>query len=215
MMKHVTAGFLLLALSGCSVFGLRGDYEAPEYDVATRLSEDIEVRRYQPRLAAEATVEAEDLDDGRNQAFRLLFDYISGENRGEARIAMTTPVETAQTAETIAMTVPVETAPGEDGQVRMRFFLPGSYDAGSAPKPLDPRVQIVSVPAQTVAVLRFSGSRSETAVAARTQDLMRALKQSAWVASSTPVAYFYDPPWTLPFFRRNEVAIPLAASSAG
>ena len=108
------------------------------------------------------------------------------------------------------MTAPVETARVEDGRVRMRFFLPNTYRPDSAPEPLDPRVRIVAVPAQTLAVLRYSGLGREKAVTARKAELLRGLEASTWRPVSAPIAYFYDPPWTLPFFRRNEVAVAVA-----
>ncbi len=194
-------------LAGCSLFGVRSGYEQPSYEVVAQLEEDLEVRRYAPRLAAEARVEAEDEEAGRNAAFRLLFDYITGENRDRAEISMTAPVESAPTSRKIAMTVPVESAGDPSGTVMMRFFLPAAFDAESAPEPLDPRVRIVELPAQNVAALRFTGFRSEESVAAKKETLLDRLGGTVWQPSGNPVAYFYDPPWTLPFMRRNEVVV--------
>ena len=193
-------------VAGCSVFGIRSGLEQPSYEAVERLDESVEVRRYASRVAAEASVEAEDTEDGRNAAFRLLFDYITGANRGEESIAMTAPVETASASEEIAMTAPVETVRDEAGRVRMRFFLPAEY-ADSPPAPTDPRVRIVMLPPETLAVLQFSGSRGEGAVTDKTRDLLSTIEASRWQVASDPVAQFYDPPWTLPFLRRNEVAV--------
>ncbi len=207
-MRHaLTAIGMFFLVSGCSLFGVRSGYEQPAYQVVERQGDTIEVRRYPPRVAAEATVEGATDTAGRNAAFRLLFDYISGANRAAASIDMTTPVETARTSAKIAMTVPVETARSDEEGMRMRFFLPAAYNAESTPQPRDPRVRIVDLPEQTVAVLRFSGSRSEEAVADKTVELLRALETTPWRPASAPIAYFYDPPWTLPFLRRNEVAV--------
>jgi hypothetical protein len=63
------------------------------------------------------------------------------------------------------------------------------------------------VPGEELAVLRFSGSTGAAAVAAREAELARVLEGSPWRAAGEPVALFYDPPWTLPFLRRNEVAV--------
>ena len=76
--------------------------------------------------------------------------------------------------------------------------------------PNDPRVQIVTVPAQTVAVLRFSGIPTAQAVRQATARLLGALAGSAWHPAGTPMAWFYDPPWTLPPLRRNEAAVAVA-----
>lgn len=208
MRRAITFTGILLVVSGCSLFGVRSGSEQPAYEVVERQGEAIEVRRYARRVAAEATVEAADDRAGRNAAFSLLFDYISGANRARTPMVLTRPVDAiSRPPEKIAMTVPVETARSDEAGMRMRFFLPASYNAESAPEPLDPRIRIVEVPEQTIAVLRFSGSRGVEAVAVRTVELRRALDGTAWRTVGQPVAYFYDPPWTLPALRRNEVAV--------
>lgn len=192
----------LVLLSGCSVFGVRSGYEAPDYSVSERVGDDIEIRDYQRRLAAQT-------GGDRSEAFRRLFRYITGENRAPgtdetAEIAMTTPVEVAG-AQKIAMTTPVETGGSEGPQ--MRFFLPRDYAEETAPIPTDPQVSLITVPARTLAVLRFSGLGSQSTVNARKEQLMETLDGSAWQPQTEPIAFFYDPPWTLPFLRRNEVAV--------
>ncbi|GAB5468007.1 MAG: heme-binding protein [Rhodospirillales bacterium] len=205
-MKAIALLLSASVLAGCSLFGDRASYEAPDYQVVATLDEAVEIRRYQPRLAVEASVPAE---DDENSAFRLLFAYITGANSGESEIAMTMPVEVAQEPAEIAMTVPVETAREEGGAMRMRFFLPTAYSLATAPKPTDPRVKLVEVPAEEAAVLRFSGLRNDSRVAGKTELLRQDLVDSGWRVAGEPVAYFYDPPWTLPPFRRNEVALPV------
>ena len=98
--------------------------------------------------------------------------------------------------------------------VRMRFFLPAEFTLKTAPQPIDPKVHLIDVAGQLQAVLRFSGFASEDAVDQRTEDLLRALDQSSWRAAGEPVTYSYDPPWTLPFFRRNEIVIPVLPASS-
>ncbi len=196
----------LVALTGCSVFGIRSEYNQPDYTVTERITDDFEVRRYSERLAAEASVAADATDDGRNAAFRLLFAYISGENTTSDKVAMTVPVEMSDPAAAIEMTVPVETSTDQSGTT-MRFFLPGAYIRETAPAPTNERVKIVTTPAQTMAVLQFTGSTERSAVAEKTDDLLKRLETSSWRPVAAPVSYFYDPPWTLPFLRRNEVAV--------
>lgn len=211
--------FVQLALE--SMLGVAGIrlYEEPAYTVVAALAPQAEVRRYAPRLAAEVEVDvpeeaARDSDRaGRDEAFRLLFRYIAGANRaGEApgKIAMTMPVETASAPERIAMTAPVETRSGA-GRVRMRFFLPASFSRADAPVPQDARVRLVDVPAETLAVLRFSGGLDLREEARRQAELLEALASSGWRARGTPIAYYYDAPFTIPFLRRNEVAVPVEA----
>ncbi len=191
------------------VFGVRL-YEEPRYEVISRLDDRVEIRRYAPRLAAEVETQAAG-KEGADDAFRLLFAYISGANEGSeggAKIAMTVPVEMRK-AETIAMTVPVQTT--QSGTtMRMLFYLPGTLTAATAPKPADKRVRIVTVPGETVATLRFAGSSD--AGEARQADLLASLKPSRWHPVGAPYMLGYDPPFALPFLRRNEAAVAVAAT---
>lgn len=193
-------------LAGCSLFGIRSGYEQSAYTVSDKLDDQVEIRTYPARLAVETPLVAGD-EDGRDVAFRVLFDYINGANQGQAEVAMTAPAEIG-VPEQVAMTAPVQTAAAKGGEV-MRFFLPASYTATTAPKPTDPRVTIVEVPPATVAVLRFSGLWDEQAFEAREAELLGVLEDSPWRPAGSPATLFYDPPWTLPFLRRNEVAVPV------
>ena len=167
----------------------------------------MEVRRYGPRLVAEVTVDGSDERAARSEAFRLLAGYIFGGNRGKVDVAMTSPVAVARGKQQIAMTSPVETAAAGD-RLTMRFFLPSRLTLDTAPQPDDPRVRLRVVPGETLAVLRFSGFADDTG--ARRAELLRALDGSPWRPTGDVTAMFYDPPWTIPFLRRNEVAVPVA-----
>jgi hypothetical protein len=206
-MIRILTAFLPLYLVGCSVIGIQSDIEQPPYEVVASLSKDIEIRQYAKRIAVEATVIAEDSNDVRNAAFRFLFDYISGANLANAKISMTAPVEITSASQRIEMTAPVESQIGENGTVTMRFFLPKRFTPESAPKPTDDRVRLVLMPEQRFAVLTFSGSRNQQVLSAREEQLRAALKARNINPGISARAFFYDPPWTLPWLRRNEVAI--------
>jgi hypothetical protein len=202
--------YLLLALeSALAVFGIRSIYEQPRYEIVARIGK-AEIRRYAARLAAQVSVVADDEERGRNEAFRLLAGYIFGQNRERADIAMTSPVaiDAVSAAEPagrqIAMTTPVETA-GAPGGVTMRFFLPTKITRDNAPVPNDPRVKIVEVPGETIAALTFSGRVTKVTLADKKRELVGALATSSWHAADKPYTLFYDPPFTIPFLRRNEV----------
>lgn len=197
--------------SGAGFFGVRL-YEEPRYAVEARLDGGVEVRRYEPRLAAEVEIAAATPEQEAEGAFRALFEYIAGANAGSAggeQIAMTAPVEVAREPEQIAMTVPVEKTRSGAG-TRMRFFLPARFTRETAPAPNDPRVRIVALPPATLAVLRYSGAAPDDEVARRRDELLRALEGSRWRPDGDPVSLFYDAQFTLPFVRRNEVAVPVA-----
>ena len=211
MLRRLAALISGLALFACSTVGVR-DSPQPAYDVTARLGK-VEIRHYGERIAAETVLAGDELD-ARSAGFRRLAGYIFGANRGGARIAMTAPVAQEPsgpeaTGTKIAMTAPVTQA-RDAGGWRIRFFMPAEYTLQTLPQPNDAQVSLVVVPPQTVAVLRFSGTPSPQAVAARAGELVAALEGTAWRPAGAPVAWFYDPPWTLPPLRRNEIAIPVS-----
>jgi hypothetical protein len=182
------------ALAACSAVGAR-QAEEPAYSVAAELG-DVQVRQYGPRVAAETVLDGNE-EDARSIGFRHLADYFSGANRSGAKIALTAP----EAQDAAGPAAPVAQAGETFGRWRIRFFMPRGDTLATLPQPNDASVVLVAVPPETLAVLRFSGTASAEAVAARTADLVAALEGTAW---------FYDPPWTLPPLRRNEVAIPVS-----
>ena len=199
-----------LLVSAGSVVGIRSGTEEPRHSVIERLAPNIEVRRYEPRLAAETTVPGA-AATARGEGFNRLAGYIFGANQGSNRIAMTAPVaQAAAPGDRIAMTAPVAQEQAAPGWV-IRFFLPAGLD--QPPVPRDDRVRIVPVPAETVAVLRFSGLATDAAIATNRAALLDALQATRWRSAGEPVSWFYDPPWTLPPLRRNEVAVPVTAEA--
>jgi hypothetical protein len=170
---------------------------------------DVEIRRYGPRIAAQ-TVVTGDQNAARNAGFRRIAGYIFGGNHRKTTISMTAPV--AQQSEKIAMTAPVAQSRGTEGGSVIRFFMPSQWSMDLLPEPDDERVELVEVPGETYAVLRFSGDRSPATVAAKTDELLKAVQHSNFETVGEPVAWFYDPPWTLPFRRRNEVAVAVTSS---
>ena len=139
----------------------------------------------------------------RGDAFRLIAGYIFGANKARKKVAMTAPVEINSAGTKIAMTAPVELNNSDNGLI-MRFRL------DQLPEPSDPRVKLTQMPSTTVAALRFSGSTSDAAVSTRTEELVSALQSSKWKIAGAATAFFYNPPWTMPFFRTNEVVIPVS-----
>ncbi len=191
--RTVLTTFLEAALS---VFGIRSAYEQPRYHVIETLSPAIEIRDYAARDAVETTTR-----DGEAAAFGRLFRYITGANVAGAALAMTAPVE--EGPRSIAMTIPVERSAGP---AVMRFFLPQDVAAAGAPVPKDKAVLIVHLPAARLGVIRFSGRATPSVRDGEAALLRTALDRAHWVPQGNPVYFSYDPPFTLPFLRRNEVA---------
>lgn len=188
-----------------SVVGIRS-VEEPHH-IRRPLTDDVEIRQYGPRIAAETTVQG-DRQRALTTGFRRLAGYIFGGNHRDAQIAMTAPVvQQPSGGEDIAMTAPVSQTGSVDEGWTVRFFMPSKWSMETLPAPDNDDVGLVRVPSETVAVLRFSGDRSPQAVAARTDQLLKTLRDNAIEPTGQVVAWFYDPPWTLPFRRRNEVAV--------
>jgi len=203
-MKLVVTAIALSLFTGlCSGAAARERVEEPAFTVLGSPA-GLEIRQYGPRIAAETTVTGRN-EKARNDGFGRLAGYIFGGNTTRTSIAMTAPV--AQASEKIAMTAPVGQTPDGSGAWRIQFIMPSQYTLDTLPIPRDPSVRLVAIEPETFAVLRFSGSTGDKAVAAQTAELLRRLAGSGWRAEGEPVAWFYDPPWRLPSQRRNEVAV--------
>ena len=199
-----------IADSVLSIAGIRIGTEEPHY-VGMPVSDGVEVRRYGPRIAAETTVTADE-DRARSIGFRRLARYIFGGNHRDQEIAMTAPVsqQSGGRGDDIAMTAPVAQARQSGDTWTIRFFMPSKWTMDTLPEPDGDDVTLVEVPGETVAVLRFTGDRGPSTVAAKTGELVATLRDKHIEVTGEPVAWFYDPPWTLPFRRRNEIAVPVA-----
>ena len=173
-------------------------YEEPEYSIVKK-TDVYEVRQYKQRTVAEVTYGEED------SGFRVLFDYISGANKGSKEVEMTIPVTQS---EEIDMTVPV-TQSTTDGKMSMRFFLPMQYSKQNAPEPNDERVRIIDLPAEYFAVISYSGFASDGNFEEHYTELKAALDKDGMVIKGPPIKATYNSPFTLPFLRRNEAMYPL------
>jgi effector-binding domain-containing protein len=161
------------------------------YDVLAQYP-GFELRRYPEHVVAETRVKGSFESVG-NKAFMRLVRYISGRNRESRRVAMTAPV--------------VQEA--ERGRYVVSFVMPAAFSLESAPEPTDRDVRLRTVPAQTAAVLRFSGRWSEGRYEAHAERLLEAV-DAAGLHLAGPLRFArFDPPWTPWFLRRNEVVVPV------
>lgn len=207
--------------------------EEPKFEVLSQ-HDSIELRRYPAFVVAETTVEG-DMDAASGKGFRAIADYIFGNNQSvvpspdaaSEKIAMTAPVTmepVAAPSEKIAMTAPVameplvsQAADGNSGstlpamqgatQWRMHFVMPSQYTLASLPKPNNPAVRLRQVPAKTWAVLSYSGFNTEARIQRKTDELVAWLDDQKIKTLGSPQLARYNPPWTLPMFRRNEIML--------
>jgi hypothetical protein len=166
----------------------------------------VELRRYPRTILVETTA----ADSG--TAFRRLFGYITGANDVSETVATTAPVTTG--SETLSMTAPVRTDRGA-GTVTMAFYLPPEYTAETAPVPTDPDVRLAVEPSRTVAVRRFSWYATGDRVERERRRLFAALDERGIERCGQGGLLQYNDPWTPPFMRRNEVAVPVEEPASG
>ena len=202
--------------------------EEPKFEVLSQ-HEHIELRRYPAFVIAETTVEG-DMDAASGKGFRAIADYIFGNNQAKPptadttseKIAMTAPVTMeplAPTSQKIAMTAPVAMEPLDSlpagglpamqgaTQWRMHFVMPSRYTLATLPRPNNPAVRLREVPAKTWAVLSYSGFNTEAKIQSKTNELMAWLAAQNIKTLGSPQLARYNPPWTLPMFRRNEIML--------
>ena len=206
MMKPLKCGWaalLCMASTGCTVFGIRTVEEAKHQTLVD--DGRFSVRQYADGVVAETFVDADYRDAG-SVAFRRLAGYIFGKNQRKEKIAMTAPVLQEPRREKIAMTAPVLQERSGRGW-RMAFVLPAEYTIETAPEPLDPTVLVRKARGEKVAVIRYSGWLSEARANTKSAELRQWLAQRQYTATSKPRSAAYDPPWTIPFLRRNEIHI--------
>lgn len=178
--------------------------EEPAFTVQSKHG-NFEIRKYGPVLVAETVVE-EDFEKAGNKAFRILADYIFGNNRARASLPMTAPVaqQKESRSEKIAMTAPVNMAREKSGFL-VQFTMPSKYTLETLPQPNDPRVRVREVPARRVAVFSYSGSWSKERYEEKLEEFKNALKEKSLSTRGEPILARFDSPFRLWFLRRNEI----------
>jgi len=199
--------------------------EEPKYEIL-RTDGNIEIRRYHPKLVAEVIVDG-DLSQASNRGFRQIAAFIFGDNRAgrtddptsTMRIPMTSPVivepqtQPNSSSEKIEMTAPVTVAPRAFESASMQsanrwlvsFVMPAKYSLATLPLPNDAAIKIREVPGSTMAVLRYSWLNGADRVQKKTEELSRWLVANHYAPLGPAQLARYDPPWTLPMLRRNEI----------
>jgi len=167
--------------------------EEPPYEVITS-EDDFEIRAYEASVVATTVVEVEDYDKSGSVAFNRLGGYIFGDNRKAD----------SDDSEKIAMTAPVIQERSGDGWVAT-FVMPSEWSRDSLPNPTDPSVELRNVPGRKIASIRYTGLVNEKKLGEQAAKLRKWVESKGLRVVSTHRSARYDPPWTIPFLRRNEV----------
>jgi len=176
--------------------------EEPKFTIETK-NEVYEIRSYESILVAETRVSA-DFDDAGNKAFRILADFIFGNNKSKTKIDMTAPV--SQQSEKIAMTAPVMMNK-ENTEYLVQFTMPEKLSKETLPLPNDERVIIREIPARRIAVYSYSGSWSEKRFNEKLEIFRTALRKDGLTSLRDPIFARFNSPFQLWFLRRNEIWI--------
>ncbi|XUM22388.1 SOUL family heme-binding protein [Bradyrhizobium oligotrophicum S58] len=195
------AGATALVLAGAAIAAgpIMSRVEQPKYDVVSQ-DGDFEIRAYAPMIIAQADVQGA-RRPAIEEGFGIIASYIFGANQAKTKIAMTAPVQQQATA--------LPSAGQETGSDRwsVSFVMPSSWSLESLPPPADSRIKLTPVPAQRMVALTFSGSYSDGILAEKTRELRDYVQRKGLTVSGAPLLAFYNPPWTLPMLRRNEVML--------
>lgn len=200
----------LFCLVGLLVLGSAAmAVEEPKYEIVVQ-DAGFEVRRYAPFIVAETWVDG-DMDAASGKGFRAIADYIFGNNKSpqsaaSSKIAMTAPV----------VMQPATEANGMVGAQRWRvhFVMPSEYTLAALPTPINGAVTLREVPATLVAVAKYSGFNTERRIHEETLALAAWMETRKLAAVGTAKLARYDPPWTLPMWRRNEIHMEMLPSTA-
>jgi hypothetical protein len=207
IMDRLKIPFLALILVGLSFLTttIAMATEEPSYRVIAQ-SEPFEIREYPPLIVAQVEVTG-DLSEASSAGFRLIANYIFGNNISVRDGGLST-AEPAP--EKIAMTVPViAEGKGDQKTWLIQFVMPKQYTMDTLPKPNNPQVKLVAIGPQKIAVIRFTGFVGDDKVQEKTAELMAWIKSRNALSLGNPRLARYNPPWSIPWMRRNEILIPI------
>jgi len=191
----------MIFIAGLMIGPVMSDVETPSYRIV-QSQKDIEIRHYEPMIVANVKV-AGDRENTLRKGFQLLADYIFGNNTVVQEISMTAPVQ-QQKYKKISMTAPVQQQ-AMDTSWEVSFVMPSGYNMVTLPRPNNDSVVIEEIPSEKFVVIIFSGVSSNENVEKYERKLMSYVVRNNILVIGTPKYAFYNPPWTLPQMRRNEI----------
>ena len=193
-------------LTGCSVFGGNAA-EEPRHQVVMQ-DGDFQIRKYGAYVVARTYVD-EPFDDAVGTGFTRLFGYISGANQGAIEIEMTAPVFSEPRVVTEVAQVFVEQAKKGSNGWTIGFVLPEDFTFETAPFPANELIELVQIPERSVASVRFTGSFDNMTAEENRYLLVAWLEANEREHLNDWKMAGYNPPWTIPSLRRNEVMVTL------
>jgi hypothetical protein len=192
-MINKNSAFLLFGLMLVGGSSMAKSIEEPKYDLVYSAG-SMEIRQYKASIQAVTKLASK---KATTSGFQRLAGYIFGGNDDGASIAMTAPVQ-----ETL-----------ETNEPALAFTMPSDYRYDALPDPNDDSVSIVEVPERTMAVISFSGWATSAKIGNYLTELEQQLLSHGLESIGYPMLNQYNPPWTPPFLRRNEVMVEIIFST--
>jgi effector-binding domain-containing protein len=184
------ASVVLIIILGCILVGpIMSNVEKPKYHVISS-QENIEIRKYNPMIIALVEVQGE-RKEAIKGGFKILADYIFGNNKSKEDIPMTAPVRQQKFQE----------------NWQISFIMPSEYNMETLPQPNNKNISLKELPSKKYIVINFSGMISDQNIALHEEKLKKYTLENEMHILSSPIYAFYNPPWALPFMRRNEIMI--------
>lgn len=198
----ILAIITLTIIFALSIGTIMSRIEKPKY-ITIEKNGAIEIRDYEPTIIAEVSVQGERKEAIR-EGFKILANYIFGNNHSKNPASVTAKQE----GQKIAMTAPVQQIKGIDSW-KINFTMPSKYSIDSLPLPNTDKIKLIKIPKEKRIVIQFSGSNTDENIQKHLQILLDYCEKENITINEEPIFAFYNPPWTLPFLRRNEIMFKL------
>jgi hypothetical protein len=183
--------------------------EEPAYQIIKR-DAPFEIRAYPETIVAEVS-EAGPRKTAISNGFRAIAGFIFGGNSAGKKIAMTAPV--LQEPDSAATTPDQFGGSLQNKAWKIRFIMPRNWSLQTLPQPVNAAINLHSVTGKRFVVVRYAGLAGDKSLDGQLSRLRRYASEQGLETEGAPVLAFYDPPWTLPFLRRNEIMLALSANS--
>ena len=162
----------------------------PTYKVIKKEG-DIEIREYGTYVVAKTSISKDTNSD--NNMFRTLASYIFGGNKKNESIAMTAPVTTFS----------------DDSNYNMLFYMLDVEEINQLPEHNGQNITFEKFELGKCVTISFSWSTSQSRIEYYSSKLSDFIEKNNLKTNSSFMINRYDPPWRLPFLRRNEIIVRL------
>tara|TARA_B000000557_G_scaffold250675_1_gene237238 strand:- start:2063 stop:2647 length:585 start_codon:yes stop_codon:yes gene_type:complete len=170
---------------------LKGEelYE-PDYKLINS-NDDIEIREYSDIILASTRIDRS-YEEATSPGFRVLANYIFGNNNTREQIPMTAPVLT--------------TMPGKE-YINMSFVMSTDYTMQSLPKPNTDKIKFHTLKLGKAVVIKFGMWATPQRIKKMKHKLEEYINKNNLEVISDYYVAQYNSPWVMPPFRRNEVIV--------